>query len=826
MFAPAGGVSTLRPAATVAPLMPRDWSKEEIRRYLGEEHGCWLTHAEDGDVREGAASGGTTSQLLINMLEGGHVDGVLVWRMATDGARPYAEPFVATRREEVLSARGSKYTAVSYPKQAMPVIEAFDGRLAVVAVPCDASYLRRKMKRDPALERKIRCVVTLFCGHNSEPALTELIVRKHGMDWADVRSFRYRTGKWRGRLTFESHDGRSVDIPTRTFTHYQNLHLFSERKCLNCVDHFGFDGDICTGDIWSLAHRKREVKPTLVVAKTERGRALLDACWEGVAREEVSPHVVLDGNSRGMTYHYHLSARAEAGRPLGVKIRDPLRLPVTPLDRAVASVGVFNYWWSHHPRYGALVEKLPFGAIQAYIYAFKGLQQLNLFLYRPFPPEDKVSIIGATVTGNRGAEAMLVTTLGRVRDALPDARFVVHSYFPERDRELVSDLGVEVVDATPLALVTQYFPFSIADGVLSKVGLGVPRSWMPRNVRELKESRVLVDVFGVSYSDGREKFLPFNVLSNWPAMLLGTPVVKLSQALGGYDGKLNRAVAKWMLGKTAKVFARGRASEAMTRALGLKEETLGFAPDVAFAYEPRYALSDENPAFRDATVARLRELRAGGDEVLVLSVSAVVRQKCKKRGLDYEAVMAEVTRRLLARGLVVALFPNATREGTDSLHNNDLPIIAEIASRVGNDERLVLVDRDLNTAGLRAVLAEADYLVASRFHAMIAGLCLGVPTMVLGWGHKYAEVLEQLEIGEHAYDYTSLDADSLLTRIDAFLERSDDVAARIRRNIERVKAESAAQFDWLVSFLVPRLEVCTPDDAETPERPEPLRREP
>ena len=672
------------------------------------------------------------------------------------------------------------------------------------------------MARDPALAEKIRCVVTLFCGHNSEPALTELIVRKQGMEWADVRSFRYRTGKWRGRLTFEAHDGREVDVPTRTFTHYQNLHFFSERKCLNCVDHFGFDGDVCTGDIWSQAHRGRDVKPTLVVAKTERGRALLDACWDGIEREEVPAEVVLDGNSRGMTYHYHLSARAEAGKLFGVKIRDPLRLPVTPLDRLVASVGVFNYWWSHHPRYGPWIEKLPFGAVQAYIYAFKGLQQLNLFLYRPFPPEDEVSIIGATITGNRGAEAMLVTTIGRIRDALPDARFVIHSYFPERDRELVSDLGVEVVDARPLALVTQYFPVSVAHGALRRIGLAYPRSLMPRNVRKLAESRVLVDVFGVSYSDGREKFLPFNVLSNWPAMLLETPVVKQSQAMGAYEGRLNRRVARWMLGKMEKVFARGRVTEAMTKALGVREEAIGFAPDVAFGYEPRYALSDESPDLRDAVVARLGEARARGEKVLVLSVSAVVRQKCKKRGVDYEAVMAEVAGALLDRGLTVVLFPNATREGTSSLHNNDLPVISDIASRVGHRPGLVLVlvDGDLNTAGLRAILAEADYLVASRFHAMIAGLCLGIPTMVLGWGHKYEEVLEQLEIGEHAYDYSSLDAASLLARIDGFLDGADDVAARIRRNIDRVKAESVAQLDWLVEFLVPRLEVCTPDDVE------------
>src|SRR5690606_14609088 len=99
-----------------------------------------------------------------------------------------------------------------------------------------------------------------------------------------------------------------------------------------------------------------------------------------------------------------------------------------------------------------------------------------------------------------------------------------------------------------------------------------------------RDSRVLLDLFGVSYCDGREKFLPFNVLSNWPAMLMQVPVVKLSQGLGDFRGKLNRLVGRWMLGKCTKVFARGAASLRMVGALGIDSETITMAPDIAFLY--------------------------------------------------------------------------------------------------------------------------------------------------------------------------------------------------------------------------------------------------
>lgn len=795
----------------------RNWTNEEIQRYLGEEHGCWLSHSTDEQVRDGAASGGTTSQLLVNLLEQKLVDGALVWRLKCGEAEPVVEPYIATTREEILAARGSKYATVRYPQQALPLIKAWSGTLAVVTVPCDASYLRRKMKASPELAEKIACIVTLFCGHNSEPELTQLVVRKHGAQWSDIESFRYRTGSWRGQLSFRTKDGRDIEVSTRRFTHYQNLHFFSERKCLNCVDHFGFDSDISTGDIWSLDQRNETVKPTLLVAKTERGRALIEQADQKIHKTVVHPRVVINGNSRGMTYHYNISARAQAAKRFGINIKDPFKLPVTPLDRWVATIGVFNYWWSHHPQYKHLIKKLPFWAIQGYIYAFKGLQQFNLFLYRPFPPTDKISLIGATIAGNRGAEAMLVTSIGKVRDHLPHARFVIHSYFPAEDRELCRDLGVDIVDASPTALVLQYFPFAALDGMLSAVGLGFPRQWMPAGPRELKESRVLIDLFGVSYNDGREKFLPFNVLSNWPAMLMKTPVVKLSQSVGSFKNPVTRRVGRWMLKKCERVFARGKVTLDMAKSLGLKN--LGFAPDVALLFEDRFSLSQENPDYARSLVHRLRNAHEAGKRVLVLSVSSVVKKKCDRARLDYDTAMARITDHFLDQGYVVVLLPNANREGQSTLHNNDLPIVEAVARRCHSalaDSNLVSIERGLNTASLRKVIAQADILVASRFHAMIAGLAQGIPTMVLGWSHKYREILEMFGVADWAYDYKELNVQTLVEQIEHFIAQSSEAKASILANLGNVKADAQKQFDWLGEFLRVQLEVCTPDEDTEP----------
>src|SRR5690606_25460263 len=128
--------------------------------------------------------------------------------------------------------------------------------------------------------------------------------------------------------------------------------------------------------------------------------------------------------------------------------------------------------------------------------------------------------------GNRGAQAMLETVVGRLSRERPGLRFNAFSYYPKEDRGLVRDPRVTVYSSTPAALVLWLLPWSLLFGVARLLlGRRVLR-FAPASIRALGESTALVDVAGVSFIDGREKFLPFNVLTILPARLLGVPVAK------------------------------------------------------------------------------------------------------------------------------------------------------------------------------------------------------------------------------------------------------------------------------------------------------------
>jgi polysaccharide pyruvyl transferase WcaK-like protein len=118
---------------------------------------------------------------------------------------------------------------------------------------------------------------------------------------------------------------------------------------------------------------------------------------------------------------------------------------------------------------------------------------------------------------------------------------------------------------------------------------------------------------------------------------------------------------------------------------------------------------------------------------------------------------------------------------------------------VGARPDVALVDADLAPAQLRAVVGKADLLITSRFHGMITGLASATPTVVVGWGHKYAEVLAQFD-GEHlALDYSALRSPEEVRElvVEAWADRTA-IRARFADCLQAAQASAARNFDVLV----------------------------
>jgi colanic acid/amylovoran biosynthesis protein len=411
------------------------------------------------------------------------------------------------------------------------------------------------------------------------------------------------------------------------------------------------------------------------------------------------------------------------------------------------------------------------------------------------------AIVGGSLWGNRGAEAMIVTTIGRVRERDPDARFLVMSYFPDRDLDLVQDPAVRVLDAQPAAILFAQLPFALLGWLTRRLGLRLPAGLAPSPMNALRGCRALFDVTGISFHDGRLAVVAYNVLCLWPALLLGVPVIRLSQAMGPVRHPLNRVPARWITGASMHTYARGRRTAEYIRELGVSEDRWSVAADLAFAYRPEDSLTRENEDLVAAVVARLAEAAARGTGIVALVPSSLVwkRSRNGEEDLDYVGLLHELVDAFRTRGLHVLVVPNATRAGVDTLRNNDIAVIEELRRRTTSseiDDGVTHVDFDLNTASIRRLLEPCRLVVTSRFHAMVAALALAVPTIVMGWSHKYVEVLEMFGCEEDTLHFADADR-ALLPMVDRVLAEHEETRRRILAALPGVTASARSQFDLL-----------------------------
>ncbi len=400
-------------------------------------------------------------------------------------------------------------------------------------------------------------------------------------------------------------------------------------------------------------------------------------------------------------------------------------------------------------------------------------------------------MIGGTFSGNKGAASMLQAVIDNLPEVAGPCRFSVLSAYPADDaRERPADERVEVVPARPLGVALS-LPLAVLGRLSRWLGIS-PRAvcWTPV-LRALARADVVVDVAGIAFVDGRPpQILAYNAILPGLPLLLGIPVVKCSQALGPFERPLNRFLARLVLSRVDRVYARGADTEGHLRELGLHNAEP--AADLAFTLGG----SGEAAGGERRWFSGDRER----DRIVVVP-SAVVQGYVDARGGDYVRLMAGFVDALVGLRCEVLIVPHSARPGARASRMNDLPVCRAIHRRLLAPEGCRLVDEALTAHELRAVIGMADLLVTARFHGMVSALATATPVLVTGWSHKYLEVLRQFGLEEAVVAHDELSVERL---IEGYLRLREDrpaVRARIEQALPSVRRSAMRNFDAIAALL-------------------------
>ena len=397
----------------------------------------------------------------------------------------------------------------------------------------------------------------------------------------------------------------------------------------------------------------------------------------------------------------------------------------------------------------------------------------------------RIAIIGAALSANKGAAAMIETVIARMPEEVGECSFDILTTYPEADAErMPKGSAVRILGLQPIRLALVEFP--VACLVFVARALRLPTSWArSRGCRAMLDADVVVDVAGISFADGRgTAILGYNVLMTGIPLLLGTPTVKAAQALGSFNALPTRIAARMVLPHLTAICARGARTREHLDSLGLANVV-----DVA---DLAFSLSEaaELPSAVAASVA------AAGEDFIVVMPSAVVKGIFESNGGNYVEAVASLVREVRAvtnKGVVIA--PHSYRVGMPEGRMNDGPVCREVAAACATDAMVVGVDADLTAGELRKLVSIGSVLVTSRFHAMISGLATSTPTVVVGWSHKYREVLDDFGLAQYGMDSTELVDPKKIGRVvgDVLADR-DSIAQQIREALPAVQERSMKNF--------------------------------
>ena len=108
---------------------------------------------------------------------------------------------------------------------------------------------------------------------------------------------------------------------------------------------------------------------------------------------------------------------------------------------------------------------------------------------------------------------------------------------------------------------------------------------------------------------------------------------------------------------------------------------------------------------------------------------------------------------------------------------------------------VVGIDEDLSAGELRHLIGLGEVLVTSRFHAMISGLSTCTPTVVVGWSHKYREVLDDFGLARYGMDSSTLSNPiEIVEQVQQCRANGPIIEMQIREALPAVKERSALNF--------------------------------
>ena len=320
---------------------------------------------------------------------------------------------------------------------------------------------------------------------------------------------------------------------------------------------------------------------------------------------------------------------------------------------------------------------------------------------------------------NKGAHLMMIAVLEELNKHSDITLFLSPT---TGTKEQIADLGYRTIDY-PLKHVADEQSF----GAFLNYG-GLIKLLKKKFRGELKLNKIdaVLDISGFAFSDQWGSRLVENVNSLIKFFKKrGVKYIFLPQAFGPFTGAEIRAEMKEVLNTADLILARDKVSFEMLKSIS-NGDTIQQYPDITIGLKSK---SNYLEAEQYCCIVPNERMVDQGKEYWAEG--------------KYIGYLKSAIQTLVEKEHTVYILLHDKGTGDVNLVN--------FLKESFKDTDLVKVRAEEDPMKLKAFLGGARLVVGSRFHALVSALSQNVPSLALGWSHKYDMLFEEYEIEDFSF---------------------------------------------------------------------------
>jgi colanic acid/amylovoran biosynthesis protein len=356
-----------------------------------------------------------------------------------------------------------------------------------------------------------------------------------------------------------------------------------------------------------------------------------------------------------------------------------------------------------------------------------------------------IMIIGGNYI-SKGAEAMMLVVRDQVKKVFPNVNFWT-TPINEVEAEKLKKDGFNLIYHQHKNRLFKVFNLAAAV-------LGMKQCEKHGTIQSgdkidniFRATDFVIDIAGFVSSD---QFGPRVSFERWLncmwAYYADNKVIFMPQSWGPFRNKWVRVFTRWTLKKASLICARERVSyDYLVNAQCAKASDVHYCSDIAFLFD----VGDVQ------TVGRrlLSGIGLRNSELPVITITPNMRIYERVEGEDannrYVRILLEIIHYLLENTECnVVLIPHEASYN----RRNDPELCALLLELVGRRDRLWMLSGSESARQVKSVIGSSELLIASRYHSLVAAISTRTPVAVIGWSHKYDELMKQVELSDFIAD--------------------------------------------------------------------------